>query len=116
MRRSIRYQIVGLVGAMLIASLATYLFLANNIVASEKLQTLQGMTGALAAPAAGQVDESVESLADKLRTFARLRPEPGTLFDDDDGVYSLRIFERDDTSWHESFAWSGPKAPAAAAQ
>src|SRR4051794_29108452 len=111
MRRSIRWQIVGLVGVMLIAAIATYLVLASSVLASDKLSSLKDVTHLLSLTAAQQVEASIEALSDKLRYFGRVRPEPATLFDPVDGVYTLRVFSRAGDLWSETYSWVAPNAP-----
>ncbi|MBK7860835.1 MAG: HAMP domain-containing protein [Archangiaceae bacterium] len=113
MRRSIRYQMVGLVGLMLVGALAVYLFLANGIVGSDKLSSLRDVTEVLARTAAGQVDASLDALGGKLRYFGRARPEPLTLFDEADGVLSLKLYQRSGTEWVELMSWVADGAPTA---
>jgi len=111
MQRSIRYQIVGLVGVMLIGALATYLSLANSIVGSDKLTSLKDVTRVLAATAAEQVDASVEALAEKLRYYGRAKPDAAELFPAESGVYAVRTFRRDGNAWQETSAYVRPGAP-----
>src|SRR4051795_9765363 len=99
MRRSIRYQIVGLVGVMLIGALTVYLFLANGIVSTDKLDSLRDVTQVLARTAADQVEASLEAFGGKLRYFGTARPDPASLFAGDDGVYALRVYQREGAEW-----------------
>ncbi len=111
MQRSIRYQIVGLVGVMLIGALATYLLLAHSIVGSDKLSALKDVTHMLARTAAQAVEASLDGTFDKLRFYGQTRPDPAVLFDSDDGVHALRVFERQDEVWAEVHGWVSPGAP-----
>ncbi|MBL8951319.1 MAG: HAMP domain-containing protein [Myxococcaceae bacterium] len=116
MQRSIRYQIVGVVGAMLIGALATYLWLASDIFASDKLASLKDVTRVLASTAAEQVDASVEALAEKLRFYGRSRPAPDELFPAGSGVHAVRVFSREGSQWQEVSSFVRPGAPGAVAQ
>ena len=115
MQRSIRYQIVGVVGAMLIGALATYLWLASDIFASDKLASLKDVTRVLASTAAEQVDASIEALAEKLRFYGRARPAPEDLFPAGSGVHAVRVFTRDGSEWKEVSSYVRPGAPDAVA-
>jgi signal transduction histidine kinase len=112
-RRSIRNQIVGLVGAMLIASLATYLFLADRVVAADKLKSMRDSSDLIAATAADAVNVSLDAVADKLRYFGAQRPDPDAVFDAEDQLLALHLFEKNDTGWRQSLSHRAPGAPEA---
>ncbi len=111
MQRSIRWQIVGLVGVMLIGALATYLALANSIVGSDKLAALKDVTRVLAMTAADQVDASVEGLSEKLRYLGRAKPDAAELFATETGVHLVRVFRRDGSEWKVVSTYVRPGAP-----
>ena len=48
MRRSIRYQLVALLGAMLVGAMVTYLALASRIVTADKLASVYDVNALLA--------------------------------------------------------------------
>ena len=103
MRRSIRYQIVGLVGAMLLGAMVVYLALATRIISDDKLATLYSVDAMLAGSISAEVRASVDTLADKLRFFGAEQVasqetsdrRAAALFDADDDVLSLQVFLRD---------------------
>jgi signal transduction histidine kinase len=112
-RRSIRNQIVGLVGAMLIASLATYLFLADRVVATDKLKSMRDSSDLIAATATDSVNVSLDAVADKLRYFGAQRPDPAALFDAEDQLLALHIFEKNDAGWRQALSHRAAGAPEA---
>jgi signal transduction histidine kinase len=116
MRQSIRYQIVGLVGVMLIGALGVYLLLADRIVGTDKLASLKDVTGVLARTTASEVEASLEAFGGKLRYFGRVQPDPATLFDPEDGLYALRLYVREGDAWKAVSDWVAPQAPAELAE
>jgi signal transduction histidine kinase len=113
MRRSIRNQIVGLVGAMLVVALGTYLVLADRVLASDKLKSMRQTEALLAGTAAEAVSASVDSVVDKLRIFGMQHPEPQALFDAEDQLLVLRVFEKSETGWRQVMSFRALGAPEA---
>src|SRR6185295_1697408 len=74
--------------------------------------SLKGVTRVLASTTAEQVGASIEALSAKLRYYGRTRPDAATLLEPADGVHTLRIFERDGTSWKQVSEYLAPDAPA----
>ncbi len=66
---SIRYQIVGLVGAILIGAMSIYVYLATNLVTNDKLASIYDMNSLLAGTLSEEVKSSVGTLVDKLLYF-----------------------------------------------
>ena len=60
MRRSIRYQLLTLFGAMLVGTMVTYLWLASRIVTADKEATVYDTNALLAGTVADQVESSLE--------------------------------------------------------
>ncbi len=98
MRRSIRYQLVALFGAMLVGAMATYLALASRIVNADKLATVYDVNALLAATVSDQLSSTLDALSDKLKYFAAEgAPTEGrarALFSADDEVLSLELWKR----------------------
>ncbi len=112
MRRSIRYQIVGVVGVLLIGALVTYLVLANRVLAFDKLgKGLLATSALIAETTAQQVSASLDAVAGQLRYYGAQRPDPTTLFDADDELLALRVFEKNGATWKAVSAWAAPTAP-----
>jgi signal transduction histidine kinase len=112
MRRSIRNQIVGLVGVMLAGALVMYLELADRVLAQDKLESMRE-TGALVAGTAAQaVTASVDAVGDKLRFVGAHHAAPDTVFDADDLLLGLRVFEKSETGWNatSSYRAGAPEA------
>ena len=63
MRRSIRYQLVALFGAMLVGAMVTYLALASRIVTADKLATVYDVNSLLAANVSDQVGSTLDALS-----------------------------------------------------
>ena len=98
MRRSIRYQLVALFGAMLVGAMVTYLALASRIVNADKLATVYDVHALVAATVSDQVGSTLDALSDKLRYFASegapTEARARALFDADDEVLSLELWQR----------------------
>ncbi|MBS1152902.1 MAG: sensor histidine kinase [Myxococcaceae bacterium] len=98
MRRSIRYQLLALFGAMLVGTMVTYLALASRIVTADKLATVYDVNALLAATVADQIDSTLDALSDKLKYFAAEgspnEARAKALFDADDEVLSLELWKR----------------------
>jgi signal transduction histidine kinase len=98
---------------MLIAALATYLFLADRVVAADKLNTMRETSDVLAATTAESVSVSLDAVADKLRYFGAQRPDPRTVFDAEDQLLALRVFEKTDSGFRQALSYRAPGAPEA---
>ncbi len=98
MRRSIRYQLVALFGAMLVGTMVTYLTLASRIVTADKLATVYDVNALLAATVSDQVVSTLDGMSDKLKNFAAegapTEARARALFDADDEVLSLELWKR----------------------
>lgn len=98
-RLSIRAQVVMLVGIVLLTAMALYLTLATRIVTRDKEATVYDVNALVAGTVAGQVETTIDSLADKLRYFGQeYATTPGdaerrarSLFSADDEVLSLQV-------------------------
>ncbi|MFT3839682.1 MAG: ATP-binding protein [Myxococcaceae bacterium] len=100
MTRSIRYQLVALVGAMLVGGMATYFFLANGVFTQDKQATVYDVNALVANAAAEQAEATLNALLDKLRYFGT--EQVGStgdgpakkLFVSDDEVLALEIWHK----------------------
>ncbi len=105
MRRSIRYQLVALFGAMLVGAMVTYLALASRIVTADKLATVYDVNSLLAANVSDQVASTLDALADKLRYFATegapTEARARALFSADEDVLSLELWKRATSGGYE---------------
>jgi signal transduction histidine kinase len=99
---SLRAQIVGLVGLMLVAAMAVYLLLATRVVTADKEASVYDVNALVADTVAQQIERTVDGIADKLRYFGQeYEITPGdaerrarSLFDADEAVLSLEVFKR----------------------
>lgn len=106
-RRSIRSQMLLLLGAMVVTAMVTWLVLASRVVTADKLASVYDVNALLASSISEQVEATVDSLADKLRYFAQEQlaaagnpdARARSLFDADDEVLSLELFQRDGAGW-----------------
>lgn len=111
MRWSLRAQIVGLVGVMLVASMAVYLALATRVVTEDKEASVYDVNALVAGTVAQQVGRTVDGIADKLRYFGQeYELTPGdaerrarSLFDADEAVLSLEVFKHTEGGYERSF-------------
>ena len=100
MQSSLRTQIVGLVGVMLVGSMAVYLALATRVVSADKEASVYDVNALVAGTVAQQIGRTVDGIADKLRYFGQeYEITPGdaerrarSLFDADSAVLSLEVF------------------------
>jgi signal transduction histidine kinase len=112
MRRSIRNQIVGLVGVTLAVALGAYLLLASGVLVSDRLLRLNDVTSLLSRTAAQHVGAALGAVSDKLRYVGAHAGELETYFSGSDGIFSVRMFDREGGSWRETQHWVAPQAPA----
>ncbi|PZR09564.1 MAG: hypothetical protein DI536_21735 [Archangium gephyra] len=111
MQWSLRTQIVGLVGVMLVAAMAVYLLLATRVVTADKEASVYDVNALVAGTVAQQVGRTVDGIADKLRYFGQeYELTPGdaerrarSLFDADEAVLSLEVFKRTEGGYERSF-------------
>lgn len=119
--RSLRAQIVGLVGVMLVAAMAVYLLLATRVVTADKEASVYDVNALVAGTVAQQVGRTVDGIADKLRYFGQeYEITPGdaerrarSLFDADEAVLSLEVFKRTEGGFERSFLFVDNKRLAA---
>lgn len=111
MRLSLRAQIVGLVGVMLVAAMGVYLLLATRVVTADKEASVYDVNALVAGTVAQQIERTVDGIADKLRYFGQeYEITPGdaerrarSLFDADEAVLSLEVFKRTEGGFERSF-------------
>lgn len=111
MRWSLRTQIVGLVGAMLVIAMGAYLALATRVTTADKEATVYDVNALIAGTVAQQVGRTVDGIADKLRYFGQeweLTPGDAerrarSLFDADEAVLSLEVFKRTEGGFERAF-------------
>ena len=119
MFRSIRVQIVALVGVMLTLAMAAYLVLATRIVSSDKEATLYDVSAMLARTLADELHISLEGMRDKLRYFGaeQAREDDGlerrakALFSADDEVLGIAVWRKDAAvagGWRQVFTYDDP--------
>ena len=99
MKISIRYQLVGLVGGILIAAMLTYLFLATSLFTRDKLAWLYDYNALLAGTLSEEVGTHLRTLADKLRYFgaAQMEAKQGDaqmLFDASEDLLAVELWAR----------------------
>jgi signal transduction histidine kinase len=105
MRISIRYQVLGLVAAILLGAMASYLSWATRMFAEDKVAYIFGVNEQLAATLSEEVRTQLLNLADKLHYYAleqmaaldeRRDPERAarSLFQADGDVVALELFRR----------------------
>ncbi len=100
MTRSIRYQLVALVGAMLVGGMATYFVLATRVFTNDKQATVYDVNALVANAAAEQVEATFAALTDKLRYFGTEQvgaagDDPAKkLFVSDDEVLALEVWRK----------------------
>lgn len=108
---SLRTQIVGLVGLMLVAAMSVYLLVATRVVTADKEASVYDVNALVADTVAQQIDRTVDGIADKLRYFGQeYEITPGdaerrarSLFDADEAVLSLEVFKRTEGGFERSF-------------
>ncbi len=111
MQWSLRSQIVGLVGIMLVAAMGVYLALATSVVSADKEASVYDANALVAGTVAQQIERTVDGIADKLRYFGQeYEITPGdaerrarSLFDADEAVLSLEVFKRTGARFERSF-------------
>lgn len=111
MRWSLRTQIVGLVGAMLVIAMGAYLLLAMRVTTADKEASVYDVNALIAGTVAQQVGRTVDGIADKLRYFGQeweLTPGDAerrarSLFDADEAVLSLEVFKRTEGGFERAF-------------
>ncbi|HET8542250.1 MAG TPA: ATP-binding protein [Anaeromyxobacter sp.] len=96
---SIRFQIVALMGAVLLAALALYLVLATRLLTRDKLAYIYDLESSLGAALSEDVRGNVGALADKLSYFAAERAEGGpaaarALLSGDRDLLAAEVWER----------------------
>ncbi len=114
MSRSIRYQLVALVGAMLVGGMATYFVLANRVFTSDKQATVYDVNALVANAAAEQSEATLNALSDKLRYFGveqagQTSDDPAKkLFASDDEVLSLEVWHKKASGrgWERTYVWA----------
>lgn len=119
--RSLRAQIVVLVGVMLVAAMAVYLLLATRVVTADKEASVYDVNALVAGTVAQQIERTVDGIADKLRYFGQeYEITPGdaerrarSLFDADEAVLSLEVFKRTEGGFERSFLFVDNKRLAA---
>jgi signal transduction histidine kinase len=98
MRISIRYQIVALLGAILMGALGSYLYLATRLFSSDKLAYLYDFNSQLVGTVAEQVQAHLESRIDRLRYFGAERGDENraaqTLIAADETLLGIEVWER----------------------
>jgi signal transduction histidine kinase len=113
-RRSIRYQLVALFGAMLVGAMVTYLALASKIVTADKLATVYDVNALVASTVSDEVGSTLDALSDKLRYFAAegspSEARARALFDADDDVLSLELWKHSSSGGYErAFSYTDVK-------
>lgn len=96
---SIRFQIVALMGAILVAALALYLFLATRLLTGDKLAYIYDLESSLGATLSEDVRANVGTLVDKLSYYAAERAMGGSgaaaaLLSSDEDLLSAEVWER----------------------
>ncbi|MBI3181264.1 MAG: HAMP domain-containing protein [Myxococcales bacterium] len=106
MRVSIRYQIVGLMGALLVAAVAVHVYLATRLVTEDKLASIYDVNSLLAGTLSEEVRAGLTSLVEKLlylgaeqaaaQAAGEATPDrhARALFSTDTDVLSLEIWRR----------------------
>ncbi|MDQ3267065.1 MAG: ATP-binding protein [Myxococcota bacterium] len=101
MRISIRYQMLALMGGVLILALGTYLSLASALFTSDKLAYLFDFSGRLAGTLAEEVGSHLSSELDQLRYFGAQQAASGSgeaaasLFEADEDLLGLEVWARE---------------------
>ncbi|HEX9051973.1 MAG TPA: ATP-binding protein [Anaeromyxobacter sp.] len=98
---SIRFQIVTLMGAVLLAAIALYLALATRLLTRDKLAYIYDLESSLGATLSEDVRGNVETLVDKLAYFAAERTESGpgaarALLSSEQDLLAAEVWERRD--------------------
>jgi signal transduction histidine kinase len=113
MRISLRLQIVAMVGALLLAAMGFYVWLANRVVTGDKTASVYDVNALVAGTVATQVDDAVGGIADKLRYFGQeFEATPGdaenrarSLFAADDQVLSLEVHKRTGDGFERAYLY-----------
>lgn len=113
MNLSLRTQIVVVVGAVLVATMAVYLLLATRVLTRDKEASVYDVNALVAGTVATQVETVIDGLADKLRYFGyEYLSTPGdaekrarSLFRADDEVLSLEVWKKGDDGYERSFLY-----------
>ena len=113
MRLSIRYQIVALVGGLLLSAMSVNLWLATSLFTSDKLAYLYDFNSRLVGTLSEEVHANLSSLVDKLLFFGaeqaahRGQVDPDQpahlLFTDDTDMLSLEVWERSAAGFTRSY-------------
>jgi signal transduction histidine kinase len=74
MKISIRFQLVGLVAALLLVAMATYVLFATRLITNDRMATIYDLNSVLAGSLSDQVDIGITGLAEKLRYFGAEQP------------------------------------------
>ncbi len=115
MKISIRYQILGVLSALLLFTVAAYLLLASQLLADDKLAYIYDLERSVTATVSQEVHASLSSLVDKLDFFAA---EEGrgegqraaeALLSTDRDLLSLEIWERRPTGFELAFRHVDPR-------
>ncbi len=98
---SIRFQIVALMGGVLLAAIALYLALATRLLTRDKLAYIYDLESSLGATLSEDVRGNVETLVDKLSYFAAERTASGpaaarALLSSDQDLLAAEVWERRD--------------------
>src|SRR5512146_1516029 len=96
---SIRFQIVALMGAVLLAAIALYLALATRLLTRDKLAYIYDLESSLGATLSEDVRGNVDTLVDKLSYFAAERTASGpaaarALLSSDADLLAAEVWER----------------------
>ncbi len=96
---SIRFQIVALMGAVLLAAIGLYLALATRLLTRDKLAYIYDLESSLGATLSEDVRGNVETLVDKLSYFAAERAASGpaaarALLSSDQDLLAAEVWER----------------------
>jgi signal transduction histidine kinase len=98
---SIRFQIVALMGAVLLAAIGLYLALATRLLTRDKLAYIYDLEASLGATLSEEVRGNVGTLVDKLTYFAAERVDGGpaaarALLSSDPDLLAAEVWERRD--------------------
>lgn len=96
---SIRFQIVALMGAVLLAAIALYLALATRLLTRDKLAYIYDLESSLGATLSEDVRGNVDTLVDKLSYFAAERTASGpaaarALLSSEEDLLAAEVWER----------------------
>jgi signal transduction histidine kinase len=108
---SLRSQVVGLVGLVLLVAMGVYAFLAGRFIRADKEATVYDTTALVAGTVAEQLEHAVDGIAAKLRYFGEeYETTPGdaerrarSLLLSDGAVLSLEVYKRAGAGFERSF-------------